>query len=51
MGLDLNECVYVDDNIHYIRAAVDMGMVCFLHTAFERTAVQLASVYGIEGEF
>ena len=51
LDLDLNECVVVDDNIHYIRAGVDIGLVCFLHTAFDRTAVQLSSVYDLEGEF
>lgn len=51
LGLDVNECVFVDDNINHIRAAVELGLMCFLHTTFDRTAVQLQSTFGIDGEF
>ena len=34
-----------------VRAAVEYGMIGILHTAFERTAVEIQSLFGIEGEF
>ena len=51
IDVPLNDCVMVDDNIHNVRAAVEAGMVGMLHTAFERTAVEIQSVFDIEGEF
>lgn len=51
IDVPLSDCVFVDDNIHNIRAAVEYGMVALLHTAFERTAVEVQSIFDIEGEF
>ncbi|WKD57042.1 hypothetical protein CAPI_02340 [Corynebacterium capitovis DSM 44611] len=47
----LAECVVIDDDIFNVRAAVEFGMVGILHTAFERTAVEIQSLFDIEGEF
>lgn len=51
LDLPLSDCVMIDDNIHNVRAAVEAGMVGMLHTAFERTTVEIQSVFDIEGEF
>lgn len=51
VDLPLSDCVMVDDNIHNVRAAVEAGMVGLLHTAFERTTVEVQSIFDIEGEF
>ncbi|AWB83550.1 HAD family hydrolase [Corynebacterium liangguodongii] len=47
----LVDCVMTDDDIMNVRAAVENGMIGILHTAFERTAVEVQSLFGIEGEF
>ena len=51
IDVGLPECVMIDDAIMNVRAAVEYGMIGILHTAFERTAVEIQSLFGIEGEF
>ena len=51
LDVSLNDCVMVDDDIMNVRAAVEYGMIGILHTAFERTAVEIQSLFEIEGEF
>lgn len=51
VGVDLNECVMVDDDIMNVRAAVEYDMIGILHTAIDRTAVEIRSLFDIEGEF
>lgn len=51
IDLPLSDCVLVDDNIHNVRACVELGMVGLLHTAFERTTVEVQSIFDITGEF
>lgn len=51
IGVDVPECVMIDDDIMNVRAAVECGMIGILHTAFERTAVEIQSLFGVEGEF
>ena len=51
IGIDLNECVMIDDDIMNVRAAVEYGMIGILHTAIDRTAVEIQSLFDIEGEF
>ena len=51
LDVELNNCVMVDDDIMNIRAAVEYGMIGILHTAVDRTAVEIQSIFGIEGEF
>lgn len=51
VGQELGDCVMIDDDIMNIRAAVEYGMIGILHTAFERTAVEIQSLFDIEGEF
>ena len=45
------DCVMIDDDIMNVRGAVENGMIGILHTAFERTAVEIQSLFDIEGEF
>ncbi|WJY67497.1 HAD hydrolase-like protein [Corynebacterium auris] len=47
----LVDCVLIDDDILNVRAAVEHGMIGILHTAFERTAVEIQSLFDIAGEF
>lgn len=51
VGQDLADCVMIDDDIMNVRAAVEYGMIGILHTAFERTAVEIQSLFDVEGEF
>ncbi|TNL98412.1 HAD-IA family hydrolase [Corynebacterium tapiri] len=51
VALPLSDCVMIDDGIHNVKASVEAGMVGILHTAFERTAVEIQSIFGIDGEF
>lgn len=51
VDVPLTEAVMVDDDILNVRAAVEYGMIGILHTAFERTAVEIQTLFGIEGEF
>lgn len=51
IDVPLHECVLVDDDILNVRAAVECGMIGILHTAFERTAVEIQSLFDVEGEF
>ena len=49
--MELRECVMIDDDIMNIRAAVEYDMIGILHTAIDRTAVEIQSLFDIEGEF
>ncbi len=51
LGQPLSDTVMIDDDIMNIRAAVEYGMIGILHTAFERTAVEIQSLFDIKGEF
>ncbi|SDM14300.1 haloacid dehalogenase superfamily, subfamily IA, variant 3 with third motif having DD or ED [Corynebacterium mycetoides] len=51
VDVPLTDCVMIDDDIMNVRGAVENGMIGILHTAFERTAVEIQSLFGIEGEF
>ncbi|WP_175935521.1 HAD family hydrolase [Corynebacterium sp. Marseille-P4321] len=51
VGQELGDCVMIDDDIMNVRAAVEYSMIGILHTAFERTAVEIQSLFDIEGEF
>ena len=51
VGVDLNECVMIDDDIMNVRAAVEYNMIGILHTAIDRTAVEIQSLFDSEGEF
>ena len=51
IGVDLNDCVMIDDDIMHVRAAVEYNMIGILHTAIDRTAVEIQSLFDIEGEF
>ena len=47
----INDCVMIDDDIVNVRAAVEFGMIGILHTAFDRTSVEIQSLFDVEGEF
>ena len=51
IGVELNECVMIDDDIMNVRAAVEYDMIGILHTAIDRTAVEIQSLFDVEGEF
>ena len=51
LELPLNDCVMIDDDIMNVRSAVECGMIAILHTAFDRTAVEIQTLFNIEGEF
>ncbi|WP_293831000.1 HAD-IA family hydrolase [uncultured Corynebacterium sp.] len=51
IGVDLNDCVMIDDDIMNVRAAVEYNMIGILHTAIDRTAVEIQSLFDVEGEF
>lgn len=51
IDLELKDCVMIDDDIMNVRGAVEFGMIGILHTAFERTSVEIQSLFDIEGEF
>lgn len=51
IDVPLNECVMIDDDIMNVRAAVEYNMIGILHTAIDRTAVEIQSLFDVEGEF
>lgn len=51
IGVPLEDCTMIDDDILNVRGAVEAGLIGILHTAFDRTVVEIQSLYGIEGEF
>ncbi|WCZ32002.1 HAD-IA family hydrolase [Corynebacterium massiliense] len=51
LDLPLSDCVFVDDSVLNIRAAVDFGLLGLLYTVFDRTSVEVQAVFDIEGEF
>ena len=51
IGMPLEDCTMIDDDILNVRGAVEAGLIGILHTAFDRTVVEIQSLYGIEGEF
>lgn len=51
IDIPLNEVVMIDDDIMNVRAAVEYGMIGILHTAFDRTMVEIQSLFDVEGEF
>lgn len=51
LDVALVDLVLIDDNILNVRAAVENGMIGILHTSFDRTMVEIKSLFGIEGEF
>lgn len=47
LGLGPRECVLVDDAIENVHGAVQIGMIGVFYQAFERQAVELRSLFGI----
>lgn len=52
-ALDLKpqDCVMVDDSIVNVRGAVEAGLVGVYFQQFERSAMEIQSLFDIEGEF
>lgn len=51
LDVALNDAVMIDDDIMNVRAAVEYGMIGILHTAFDRSSVEIQSLFDVEGEF
>ncbi|MDO4686137.1 MAG: HAD hydrolase-like protein [Corynebacterium sp.] len=49
--LDRRDCVLVDSEILNVRAAVDCGLVGVYYQQFDRAAVEIMGLFGLEGEF
>ena len=49
--LPARDCVFVDDSIVNIHAAVSHGMVGVFYQQFDRAVVEIAGLLGLEGEF
>ncbi|MEJ5997384.1 HAD family hydrolase [Corynebacterium sp. H130] len=51
LDLPMRDCVLVDDSILNIRAAVESGLVGVFYQQFDRAVVEIAGLFGLEGEF
>ncbi len=47
IGLQANECVFVDDMAHNVEAAVHLGFVGIRHESYQATALELETVFGV----
>jgi putative hydrolase of the HAD superfamily len=45
LGLTPAECVFVDDLVHNVAAAVDVGMVGVHHTSYATTEAELSVLF------
>lgn len=51
LGVEPQHCVMVDDSIVNVRGAVEAGLVGVYFQQFERSAMEIQSLFEIEGEF
>ncbi|APT84198.1 HAD family hydrolase [Corynebacterium aquilae] len=51
IGLPMNDCVFVDDNILNVRGAVDSGLVGVFYQHFDRSVVEICGMFGMDGEY
>ncbi len=51
IDLPMRDCVMVDDSILNVRGAVESGLVGVYYQQFDRAVVEIAGLFGIEGEF
>ncbi|AKE40715.1 Haloacid dehalogenase-like hydrolase [Corynebacterium kutscheri] len=51
LDIPMNDCVMVDDSILNVRAAVESGLVGVYYQQFDRAVVEIAGLFGINGEF
>ncbi|MCS4489478.1 HAD-IA family hydrolase [Corynebacterium sp. ES2794-CONJ1] len=51
IGIPMQDCVMVDDSIVNVRGAVEAGLVGSYYQQFDRTLVELQSIFKFEGEF
>jgi putative hydrolase of the HAD superfamily len=47
LGVSAAETVFVDDLVHNVRAAQDIGLVGVHHTSYETTAGELETLFGV----
>ena len=47
LGLEPQQCVFVDDLEHNVRAAVDLGWVGVHHRSYTETAAELEALFGL----
>jgi len=48
IGLPPEECVFIDDLEHNIRAAASLGMPGILHVDYDTTLMELEALFGID---
>lgn len=51
INLPMRDCVMVDDSILNVRAAVENGLVGVYYQQFDRAVVEIAGLFGLNGEF
>lgn len=51
INVPMNMCVLVDDSINNVRAAVDNGLVGCYYQQFDRSVVEIQSLFKVSGEF
>ncbi|HSR25543.1 MAG TPA: HAD-IA family hydrolase, partial [Candidatus Eisenbacteria bacterium] len=47
LGVEPAEAVFVDDLVHNVRAAVDLGLVGVHHRSYDETVTELEALFGI----
>jgi putative hydrolase of the HAD superfamily len=45
LGVRFHQCVFVDDMVANVQAAVDLGMIGILHTQYDDTAMELEAIF------
>ncbi len=51
LELPMQDCVFVDDSIVNVRAAVESGLVGVMYQTFDRAVVEITGLFDIDGEF
>lgn len=51
IDLPMRDCVMVDDSILNVRGAVESGLVGVFYQHFDRAVVEIAGLFGLDGEF
>lgn len=51
LELPMQDCVFVDDSIVNVRAAVESGLVGVMYQTFDRAVMEITGLFDIDGEF
>ncbi|AIG63787.1 HAD family hydrolase [Corynebacterium atypicum] len=51
LDLPMRDCVFVDDSIVNVRAAVENGLIGIMYQNFDRAVVEITNLFDIDGEF